>query len=101
MIDQPLIDAAEWVINVSFWAAILFPAITALIWPWWRDWWGQAMVAFDLAIAGTVFPDVLAFDWGVRGTVLVWLQVVFLSFSPLILLWRTAMIYRVQRRGGM
>jgi hypothetical protein len=98
--DQPLIDAAEWAVNTAFWAAVIFPVVTALIWPWWRDWWGRSMVALDLVAGGTALPYMLAADWHVHGVALEWILVVAIGLGPLVIAWRTAMIFHTQRRGG-
>lgn len=101
MIDQPLIDAVEWSVNLAFWSAVLFPAVIGLIWPWWRDWWGQNMIALDLCIAGTTLGLVLRYDWSVRSVSLAWVDVVSLSLSFAVIAWRAAMIFRAQRsRNG-
>lgn len=100
MIDQPLVDAVEWAVNLAFWGAVLFPAAVGLIWPWWRDWWGQNMVALDLCVAGTTLGLVLRYDWGVKSVSLAWVDVVSLSLSFVVIAWRAVMIFRAQRSSA-
>jgi hypothetical protein len=97
--NQPLIDAIEWTVNATFWAAVLFPVLIGFIWPWWRDWWGQNMISLDLCIAGATFASVLRYDFGVHSIALAWVDVVFLALVFFILVWRCVMIFRTQRAG--
>lgn len=99
MTDQPLTDALEWTVNFAFWAAIAFPVLIGMIWPWWRDWWGQNMIALDLAIAVAVVGAVLRYDLGIRFTGLAWVDVVSLALVFFIIVWRGVMIFRTQRAG--
>jgi hypothetical protein len=100
MVDQPLIDAVQWAVNLSFWSSLVFLVFTTAIWPWWKDWWGQSMMAFDLCISGAVFPSLLSVDWSVHGTGRLWVTVVFLLLVPVVIGWRTVMIFRAQRLPG-
>lgn len=99
MTDQPLIDALEYTVNLAFWAALAFPFLIGLIWPWWRDWWGQNMIALDLCVAGATVGSVLRYDFGIRSTSLAWVSIVFLAMVFVIIVWRGVMIFITQRRG--
>jgi hypothetical protein len=98
MVDQPLIDAVEWSVNLSFWAAIAFPFVIGTIWFWWLDWWGQNMIAFDLCFAGAALPLVLRYDFGVKASALAWVDVISLSLVTLVVIHRAVMIFVTQRR---
>lgn len=99
--DQPLTDAAEWAVNVAFWAAVVFPVVTAFIWSWWLDWWGRSMIALDLVAGGVALPYMLSVDWRVHGIALDWILVVSIGLGPLVIAWRTVMIFLTQRRGAL
>lgn len=98
MIDQPLTDFVEWSVNFAFWGAVAFPVVIRRVWPWWRDWFGQTMVAVDLCFAAACLGLVLRYDFGIRFAVLAWIDAIGLSLSFLVLVWRTVMIFRAQRR---
>jgi hypothetical protein len=98
MVDQPLIDATQWVLNITFWSSVAFVLVTTMLWPWWQDWFGQTMIAFDLCISGATLPSLLSVDWGVHGTFRAWVTIIFLGLAPLVIGWRTFMIFRTQRR---
>jgi hypothetical protein len=100
MVDQPLLDAAQWAANFALWGSLFFPLVTSRFWPWWQSWWGWNIVSFDLALGGTSFPYMLVLDWKIRGTWLVWTEVFFLSASFAIIAWRTVMIWTSQREGA-
>ena len=95
--DQPLIDFVEWSVNLAFWASVAFPFVIAVIWPWWKDWFGQTMVAVDTCFAGAALGLVLRYDWGVKSVSLAWADAIALSLSFLVIVWRTVMIFRQQR----
>jgi len=98
VIDQPLIDAVEWAVNLAFWSAIAFPFLIIWVWPWWRDWMGQTMVAMDYCLAAATFSLVLRYDFGVTFTSLAWVDVIALATIPAVLAWRSVMIFRTQRK---
>lgn len=100
MVDQPLLDAAQWAVNFAFWGSIVFPAVTAAFWPWWQTWWGWNIISFDAALGGASLPYVLVLNWRVTGTWLVWMEVLCLGAGFVIIAWRTAMIWRTQRDGA-
>jgi hypothetical protein len=101
MVDQPLLDAAQWAANFAFWGSLVFPVVTALFWPWWQSWWGWNIVSFDLALGGASFPYMLVLNWNVHGTWLVWTEIVFLGISFVIIAWRTFMIWKTQTSGAV
>lgn len=98
--DQHLVDFIEWSVNLSFWSSVLFPLVIASVWPWWKDWFGQTMVAFDLTYASAALSTVMYYDWGLKGTVLVWVAAIGLATSFLVLIWRTIVIFHEQRKAG-
>lgn len=101
MISQSLVDAVEWVLNVTVCTSVLFPAVTSFFWPWWQTGWGRNLIALDLALVPAVLPEVLEIDFGLRYVVFfTWVQVIGLSAIILIMAWRTVMIWRAQRSGA-
>lgn len=99
MVSQSLMDALEWAVNATFWTSLFFPIVIAGVWPWWQDWFGQTMVALDLCVAGAAAQGVLRYDFGIRSTSLAWADVVFLVLVTAVIVWRTIMIFRTQRKG--
>ena len=99
MTNQPLTDFVEWSVNLAFWGAVAFPAVIAPVFPWWRNWVGQTMVAVDLCLALAAMGLVLRYDWGIQFVVLAWIDAIGLSLSFLVLVWRVVMIFRAQRRA--
>lgn len=98
MVDQPLIDAVEWAVNLSFWTAVAFPFVIGLIWFWWLDWWGQNMIALDFCFAGATLSLVLRYDFGVKASALAWVTVISLSLVTVVLIHRAVMIFTTQRK---
>jgi hypothetical protein len=100
MVDQPLLDAVQWAANFTFWgSAVVFPALTARFWPWWKSDWGWNIVLFELVVGGTSLPYVLLLNWHIHGTWLAWMEAVFLSTAFVVLAWRTVIIWHAQREG--
>lgn len=98
MVDQALVDFLEWSVNLAFWGALAFPVVMAFVWPWWRDWYGQTTVMFDMCLAGAALGLVLSYDLGVKLMTAYWIDAFSLALSFAIMIWRGVMIYRIQRR---
>jgi hypothetical protein len=96
--DQLLVNAVEWSVNLAFWGSLLFPLAIVPVWPWWRDWFGQSMVAFDLCLSGATAGLSLRYDFGLRGTPLAWIDSVSLAMTFVVIMWRTVAIYMTQRK---
>lgn len=99
-----LSDYTVVVINVIFWASLIFPLVIRLIWPWHRSDWGRNIVFLDLTLACTLLASVVKRDWGLPYDSLVffeWFQTISLSAVPLILAQRTWIIWKTQRSGAI
>lgn len=100
MSNYSLITSVHWEINIAFAASLLFPVVTRFFWPWNESSWGWNIVTLDLSIAGTLLPSFLKLDFGILDLPLEWSQVVFLGLVTVNIIWRTVMIWTVQRKGG-
>lgn len=98
---QFLADAGIVLANVTFFTSLLFPAVTAFFWRWWASAWGRNIVSLELGIAVTLLPAVLFRDFGTDDLALRWVQVTALATVPLIVIWRTVMIWLAQRSGAL
>jgi len=98
--NQALLAAAHWEINVGFAVSVLFPVVTRFFWPWNESEWGWNIVSLDLSIAGTLLASVLKIDFGIVNNPLVATQVAFLALVIANLTWRTVIIWQTQREGA-
>lgn len=101
---QILEDIASYGGQAGFWAAISFPAITALYWPWWKHAWGLTIVSLDLALALALLGDVLVLEFGMSQTglpalVFSWVEAIALCMIPCIIVWRGVLTFITQRRA--
>lgn len=97
--DHVLAAYDSVLVNVAFFASVLFTPVVSAFWPWWREWWGQNIVLLELCISGTLFGSFLYTDFGVDSDALMWVTSVFLTAIPVIIVWRAAMIWHAQRAG--
>lgn len=95
--DHALVVYDHVLINAAFIVSLLFTPVVSLFWPWWKEWWGQNIVALELCIAGTLLSSWLYIDFGVNSDVLQWLTAGFLTLIVLVIVWRTALIWYTQR----
>jgi hypothetical protein len=95
-----LVTAVDWEVNAGFFVSLMFPVVTRFFWPWHLSSWGWNTVTLELSIAGTLFPALLFRDFHVTSTALEWTQVTFLGLVIANVLWRMAMIWRIQRDGA-
>lgn len=95
--DHALLAYDHVLINVAFITSVLFTPVVSLFWPWWRESWGQNIVALETCIAGTLFSSWLFIDWGISSDILQWVTAAFLTLVVLIIIWRTVMIWHAQR----
>jgi hypothetical protein len=98
--SSTLATVTRWEVSVTFWVSFAFPFIAALIWPWWKSWWGRNIVALEICIAVTLLPSIAFQYFNLKADVntLQWIQVVALATVPVVVLWRVAMIWYDQRR---
>jgi len=97
-----LLDLLNDAVAVAFPIAILFPLIGLPkigFWPWYQSSWGWNLVIFDLVVAIAVLPSWLHRVLGMNPETLYfeWILVVSLWSIPIIVLWRTFLIWRAQR----
>jgi hypothetical protein len=97
---QFLADMVRWEVNVCFLVSVLFPVVTWFFWPWHESSWGWNIVLLEIGIAGTLFPSWMHIDFQVTDLPLEWMQVIFLALVPANVIWRTVIIWRVQRAGA-
>jgi hypothetical protein len=99
---QLIRDLGEYAIWFSFLAAVGFPLVTSLFWPWWRSEWGWNIVTLEMAIAVALLPAWMHFAFGLttRGSYgFAWLQVGAVTLVGVIIVWRTVLIFLTQRHG--
>lgn len=94
-------DWEDAAIGVAFWVCLLWPLGVRFFWPWQRDAWGWNMVLKTEMIAVALLPAILRVEFGVQpGLGLLWVAVVAVTLIPLVILWRTWIIYKAQRSGA-
>lgn len=98
---QLAIDFINWGINAAFIAAVLFPIVVRLFWNWTDSAWGWNTVLFDLVVALALLPTWLhrTLDMNPRTYLFIWIQAVSIWAVPVVALWRTWIIWQVQRHG--
>jgi hypothetical protein len=98
--EQLAIDLINWGVDVAFLVPFLFPAYIRLIWAWEKDEWGWNIILLDLAVSLAILPTFVHRVAGVRFStpVFLWLEAASLWFIPMIIVWRSVMIWRKQRR---
>lgn len=88
-------------VGVAFWTCLLWPAIVRVFWPWNRDAWGWNMVLKCEMIALALLPGILRLEFGISpGIGLLYVEVVAITLIPVILGWRTWIIWKAQRGGA-
>ena len=98
---EVLRDWGETAIGVAFWACLLWPAVTAAFWPWWQNQWGWNMVIKTEMIAAALLASALRMEFGVTSRyALLWVTVLAITAIPLVLAWRTWIIWCSQRDGA-
>ena len=106
MIQSPVLrEIAVIGIQAGFWAAVMFPVLTAWYWPWWKHQWGWTVVCLDAAIAFALLGDIMVIEFGLRpgstpGHVLAWVEAISLCLIPVIIVWRAALVFVTQWRGS-
>lgn len=101
MTEQILQDWGAVAIGVAFWSCLVWPAVVRLFWPWNHDVWGWNMALKTEMIALALLPTILKLEFGVSpGIGLLYVEVVAITLIPVILAWRTWIIWRAQRAGA-
>lgn len=99
---QVLLEWAHIAIGAAFWTCALWPAMVRLFWPWNRHEWGWNMVIKTELVAAALLSSILKIEFGITsGLTLLWTTVLAVSAIPLVLAWRTLIIWRTQRDGAL
>lgn len=98
--DHALLVYEHVLVNVAFLTSVLFAPVVSAFWPWWEESWGQNIVLLELCIAGSLFSSWLFIDFGVNVDSLQWVTAAFLTLIPLIIIWRTVLIWLTQRQAA-
>lgn len=95
-----LVDWENAAVGVTFWVCLLWPLVVRTFWAWNRSEWGWNMALKTEMLAVATLPVILHREFGVQpGYPLLWVAVVGITVIPLVVLWRTWLIWRTQRRG--
>ena len=87
---------------VAFWVCAVWPAVTATFWPWWQHEWGWNMVIKTELIAVALLSSILKIEFGITsGYVLLWTTVAAVTAIPVVVAWRTWIIWRGQHEGAL
>jgi hypothetical protein len=91
----------EWAVIFAFLIPAAFPLVASRFWPWWEDDLGVNLVMMDVAVAIAAFPAFLHYVVGAPLDLVEYqyLRNIALSAVPVIVIWRTIIIYRTQREG--
>lgn len=94
-----LAHADEFVIQFIFWTGVAVPTITSWFWPWWQTSLGWTVTTEAICLATVTFPSDLQLEFGTNTQTMFWQWWVAISFfaAGLNMLWRIAVIWRVQR----
>ena len=95
---QLLADIGAWLVNIAFIATALFPAVTALYWPWWNSAWGWNIVTLEACIAVTLLPAWLYRDFRIDNIGLRWTSTAAFTLVIVVVVWRAFMIWHTQRQ---
>jgi hypothetical protein len=106
-VTQPhaLVEVATIAAQAGFWAAAMFPPVTALYWPWWQHQWGWTIISLDFSLALALVGDVLVIEFGMvpgstPGHIFAWVETIALCLIPVIIVWRAVLTFVTQRRGA-
>jgi hypothetical protein len=98
---QFLHDWVVWASGIAFWVCLSWPLVVRTFWPWYRDEWGWNMVLKTELIAAALLATTLHYEFGIQpGLALEWVAVAAVTLIPIVLTWRTWLIYRAQQAGA-
>ena len=92
-------DVTDAVVQVTFWTSLLFTCLLGWVWPWWRHWFGRAVlsleallvIAFAPAIVHLLEPAVALRSW------FTWTSIAAFGLIPVRTVALFAVIWRIQR----
>lgn len=93
-----VMDLADFASALLFWACAIFPFVMAVIWPWWKSWWGRNIVSLEMAIASALLPSVLYREFGINTNTIFfgWVIVASLFAAAAVVVWRGVLIFQAQ-----
>jgi hypothetical protein len=99
--DQLALDLINWGVDVSFIVTVLFPFYIRIIWNWLDSDWGWNTIVFDIVVALALLPVWLHHTFGLSASshIFLWVDATSIWAIPTIVIWRTWIIFRVQRHG--
>lgn len=99
---QFLTDWIQDAVIGGFVASLLFPLV-GIFYPWWRNSLGWNLISFDAAIAVALLPAFLHKVFGLMpvGIEFLYIEAFALTAVPLIVLWRTVILWRAQVKGAV
>lgn len=93
--------AFQYAIQAVFYAGLGFVAAVSTFWPWWQSQLGWTIAAKSVALSLAVSPGMLVIWFGrnhfTDSPALQWVSIVCLFLVPVILTWRAAVLWHVQR----
>lgn len=87
---------------MAFYASLLFPAVVAPFWPWWKESFGWNIILFDYSFCVVALPSWLniTFNILVKNQLFWgWFEVVGIYSVTLSIIVRVIIIYRKQRKA--
>ena len=95
-----MITATKYGIEAIFYSSIGFVILLSTFWAWWRTQLGWSIIAKSIALAMAVLPGMLVIWFGITVTApLQWVTLCALWAVPVILGWRLAVLWLIQRGG--
>lgn len=91
-------DVADAVIQVTFWTSFIFVPIVSFFWPWWKNWFGRAIIAIDILLTLSFGPSVFRLYFpGVQDEPwFTWLAIAAFGLIPIRTTILTYVMWRVQ-----
>ena len=93
-------EATRLGVEAIFYGSLLFCIGVSSFWAWWRSQLGWTIIAKSLALALAVLPAMIFYWFGARAPQ--WLTAVSIAALwsvPLVLAWRLAVLWKIQRAG--
>lgn len=97
--DQLVLNLIDWGANVAFLVTFAFPFVIRVIWAWEKHDWGWNIMSFDACVSSALFPYFIHGMFGVNvgTTFFYWSEIVSIWLIPVVVFWRSILIYRKQR----
>jgi hypothetical protein len=98
--QQLTLNLAKIEVPAIFWAGIAFVLLYTILAPWWKNSFGRALVAMDLAVSAALFPAVLSTEFGVQmfsAEFIAWLEVAAFSVVFVVIMSRMYLLAKVNK----